>query len=286
MSLTDEQQRIMDSLIEEAIPFNDSTEDVATVELANTENTFIPIQENSITLLQNDQTLRFSSADWFEKIKEQEVVLAGLGGIGSWCALLLSRLDIRYLTLYDDDTVDSVNLAGQFYGKNQIKAYKASAISTAIHEYSNYYNCNACTKKFDINSVASRIMICGFDNMEARKIFYRRWLYYLNKYPSTANESLFIDGRLSADTFQVLCIKGDDTYNRKRYEEKFLFDDSEADETICSFKQTSFMANMIASYMVNLFVNFISNLSNPDIEKSIPFFTEFDSNTLYCKQEY
>jgi hypothetical protein len=72
----------------------------------------------------------------------------------------------------------------------------------------------------------------------------------------------------------------------KRYEEKFLFNDSEADETICSFKQTSFMANMIASYMVNLFVNFISNLSNPDIEKSIPFFTEFDSNTLYCKQEY
>lgn len=286
MSLTDEQQRIMDSLIEEAIPINDNTEDVATVELADTENTFIPIQENSITLLQNDQTLRFSSADWFEKIKEQEVVLAGLGGIGSWCALLLSRLDIRSLTLYDDDTVDSVNLAGQFYRKNQIKAFKASAISKAIHEYSNYYNCNACTRKFEDSSLPSKIMICGFDNMEARKVFYRKWLHHLNKYPSTANEYLFIDGRLSADTFQVLCIKGNDTYNRKRYEENFLFDDSEADETICSFKQTSFMANMIASYMINLFVNFISNLSNPDIEKSIPFFTEFDSNTLYCKQEY
>ena len=121
MSLTEEQQRIMDSLIEESIPINDSTENVVVAESIDTENTFIPIQENSITLLQNDQTLRFSSADWFEKIKEQEVVLAGLGGIGSWCALLLSRLDIRYLTLYDDDVVDSVNLAGQFYRKNQIK---------------------------------------------------------------------------------------------------------------------------------------------------------------------
>lgn len=286
MSLTEEQQRIMDSLIEEALPFNDSTEDVAIVELADTENTFIPIQENSITLLQNDQTLRFSSADWFEKIKEQEVVLAGLGGIGSWCALLLSRLDIRYLVLYDDDVVDSVNLAGQFYKKSQIKQLKASVISTAVREYSNYYNCNAYKSKFKSNSPATEIMICGFDNMEARKIFYRRWSVYLEQYPSKANECLFIDGRLSADTFQVLCIKGDDVYNRKRYEETFLFDDSEADETICSFKQTSFMANMIASYMVNLFVNFISNLSNPDIEKSIPFFTEFDSNTLYCKQEY
>lgn len=286
MSLTDEQQRIMDSLLEEALPYNDNTEDAAVVELADTENTFIPIQENSITLLQNDQTLRFSSADWFEKIKEQEVVLAGLGGIGSWCALLLSRLDIRYLTVFDDDTVDSVNLAGQFYRKNQIRAYKASAISTAIKEYSSYYSCNACTRKFESDSVPSNIMICGFDNMTARRIFYRRWLYRLNEYPSTANKCLFIDGRLSADTFQVLCIKGDDEYNMRRYEEKYLFDDSEADETICSFKQTSFMANMIASYMVNLFVNFISNLSNPDIEKSIPFFTEFDSNTLYCKQEY
>lgn len=286
MSLTEEQQRIMDSLIEESIPYNEDTEDVAIVEMADTETTFIPIQENSITLLQNDQTLRFSSADWFEKIKEQDVILAGLGGIGSWCALLLSRLDIRHLTLFDDDVVDSVNLAGQFYKKSQIKAYKTGAISTAIHEYSNYYSCNVHRSKFHDSSPSSEIMICGFDNMEARRIFYRRWLYHLNKYPSIANECLFIDGRLSADTFQVLCIKGDDEYNMKKYEEKFLFDDSEADETICSFKQTSFMANMIASYMVNLFVNFISNLSNPDIEKSIPFFTEFDSNTLYCKQEY
>jgi hypothetical protein len=286
MSLTEEQQRIMDSLIEESIPYNDSTEDVAIVELADTENTFIPIQENSITLLQNDQTLRFSSADWFEKIRNQDVILAGLGGIGSWCALLLSRLDIRYLTLFDDDVVDSVNLAGQFYRKNQVKIPKASAISTAIKEYSNYYNCNVHKSKFNDNSPSSQIMICGFDNMSARKTFYDRWLYHLSEYPSTVKESLFIDGRLSADTFQVLCIKGDDEYNMKRYEEKFLFDDSEADETICSFKQTSFMANMIASYMVNLFVNFISNLSNPDIEKSIPFFTEFDSNNLYCKQEY
>lgn len=286
MSLTEEQQRIMDSLLEEAIPFNDNTEDVAVAKLENTENTFIPIQENSITLLQNEQTLRFSSADWFEKIKEQEVVLAGLGGIGSWCALLLSRLDIKNLTMYDNDLVDSVNLAGQFYRKNQIKAHKAHAISTAIKEYSSYYSCNVYARKFEINSSASKIMICGFDNMAARKIFYRRWSTYLNQHPSEANKCLFIDGRLSADTFQVLCIKGDDEYNMKRYEENYLFNDSEADETICSFKQTSFMANMIASYMVNLFVNFISNLSNPDVEKSIPFFTEFDSNTLYCKQEY
>lgn len=286
MSLTEEQQRIMDSLIEEALPCNDSTENVVIEESTDTENTFIPIQENSITLLQNDQTLRFSSADWFEKIRNQEVTLAGLGGIGSWCALLLSRLDIRYLALFDDDVIDSVNLAGQFYKKSQIKQSKASVISTAVREYSNYYNCNVYKSKFNSNSPATGIMICGFDNMEARKIFYRRWSVYLEQYPSKANESLFIDGRLSADTFQVLCIKGDDLYNRKRYEEKFFFDDSEADETICSFKQTSFMANMIASYMVNLFVNFISNLSNPDIEKSIPFFTEFDSNTLYCKQEY
>ena len=179
MSLTDEQQRIMDSLIEESIPINDSTENVVVAESIDTENTFIPIQENSITLLQNDQTLRFSSADWFEKIKEQEVVWAGLGGIGSWCALLLSRLDIRYLTLYDDDVVDSVNLAGQFYRKNQIKLFKASVISTAIHEYSNYYNCIVHKSKFNSSSSATKIMICGFDNMEARKVFYRRWTSYL-----------------------------------------------------------------------------------------------------------
>jgi hypothetical protein len=64
-----------------------------------------------------------------------------------------------------------------------------------------------------------------------------------------------------------------------------LFDDSEAEETICSYKQTSFCANMIASVMVNCFVNFIANQCNPLIPRDVPFFTEYDASMMFFKTE-
>lgn len=90
---------------------------------------------------------------------------------------------------------------------------------------------------------------------------------------------------MAAEEFQVLCIKGDDTYNIKRYQDEFLFSDEEADETICSYKQTSFMANMIAATMANLFVNFVANQNNPFIERDLPFYTAYNAETMYLKTE-
>ena len=89
--------------------------------------------------------------------------------------------------------------------------------------------------------------------------------------------------RLAAEEFQIFCIRGDDEYNINRYSSKFLFSDSEADETICSYKQTSFCANMVASYMANLFVNFCAN--EVGAYRELPFFTTYNAETMYLKTE-
>ena len=96
---------------------------------------------------------------------------------------------------------------------------------------------------------------------------------------------LYIDGRLAAEEFQVLCIKGDDEFNINRYKKEFLFSDIEADATVCSYKQTTFMANMIASVMVNLFVNFVANQCEPLIDRDLPFYTTYSAETMYYKTE-
>lgn len=88
---------------------------------------------------------------------------------------------------------------------------------------------------------------------------------------------------MAAEEFQVFCIKGDDQFNIKKYREEYLFSDEEAEETICSYKQTTFMANMIASVMVNLFVNFIANQCNPIIDRDVPFYTSYNAETMYYK---
>ena len=45
------------------------------------------------------------------------------------------------------------------------------------------------------------------------------------------------------------------------------------------------MASMIASLITNLFVNFVSNLNNPTIERDLPFFTYYDAHFMYFKTE-
>lgn len=241
------------------------------------------LKENSKSLFIDETSSRFSGAVWANKIKETNVVLAGLGGIGSYVAFLLSRLKVKSLYLYDPDIVDSTNMSGQLYSANYIGKSKVNAISSIINQFSNYYNTNAIHSRYGIGCIISKVMMCGFDNMNARHIFYKSWKRAI--IDKEASQYIFIDGRLAAEEFQVFCIRGDDKYHMKEYEEKWLFSDDEAEETICSYKQTSFCANMIASVMVNLFVNFIANMCEPLIERDLPFLTRYDASTMYFKTE-
>ncbi len=244
------------------------------------------IPTNSATLLVDEATSRFSSAIWYENIQKKTVILAGVGGIGSYVGFLLARMKPASMFIYDNDTVEAVNMSGQLYGQSDLGRPKVSALAEMIRNYANYGSVFAISERFTEESEASDIMICGFDNMAARKLFFNKWLSHVQSKPEEERKNcLFIDGRLAAEEFQVLCIKGDDEYNINRYNNEFLFSDAEADETICSYKQTTFCANMIASYMVNLFVNFCANQCGPLIERDLPFLTTYNAETMYLKTE-
>jgi len=244
------------------------------------------IPKNSGSLLVDEATSRFSSAIWYQKIQEKTIVLAGVGGIGSYVGFLLARMKPSALFIFDPDTVETANMSGQLYGRSDIGVPKVSALSRMIMTYTDFGSVYAVPERFNADNQGTNIMICGFDNMEARKTFFSKWLEHVNSKPENERgDCLYIDGRLAAEEFQVLCIKGDDTYNIERYKNEFLFSDKDADETICSYKQTTFMANMIASFMVNLFVNFVANQCNPLIERDLPFYTTYSAETMYYKTE-
>lgn len=248
------------------------------------ENEHKEIPVNSKSILVEEKTSRFSDAEWFEEIKKQTVCLAGLGGIGSYVAFLLARLDVNFMILYDGDVVEAVNMSGQLYNRNDIGSFKTAAIGRCIQDYASFHKFSCNHERFTRESSGQDIMICGFDNMEARRIYYNVWRNRVNSLPPERRaDCLFIDGRLAAEEFQVFCILGTDKYNMERYEKEFLFHDSEAEETLCSYKQTTFMANMIGSIMVNLFVNFCANRCNPLIPRDLPFYTSYTANTMFFK---
>ena len=263
--LSEEEQAILDQAVEEAHQ---------------------EIPTNSATLLVDEATSRFSSAIWYENIQKKTVILAGVGGIGSFVGFLLARMKPASMFIYDNDIVETVNMSGQLYGQSDLGIPKVTALAKMIRNYANYGSVFAISERFTEESEASDIMICGFDNMAARKLFFNKWLSHVQSKPEEERKNcLFIDGRLAAEEFQVLCIKGDDEYNINRYSNEYLFSDAEADETICSYKQTTFCANMIASYMVNLFVNFCANQCEPLIDRDLPFLTTYNAETMYLKTE-
>lgn len=244
------------------------------------------IPENSDSLLVSETTSRFSSAIWYDNIKTKNIIVAGIGGIGSYIVFLLSRMNPSNIIVFDPDIVESANLSGQLYCTTDIGVSKTSAISRMTSLYSQYMRISCFARRYEDYSNTRDIMICGFDNMAARKTFFNNWCGRVNSYQGKDKKNcLFIDGRLAAENFQILCIRGDDAYNIERYKNEFLFSDEEADATICSYKQTSFCANMIASYIVNLFVNFAANQCDPLMERDLPFFIEYDASLMYFKTQ-
>lgn len=241
---------------------------------------------NSPTLLIDESTTRFSGAEWFNEIQKARIIIAGIGGIGSNVAFQLARMIPANLTLYDDDNVEMVNMAGQLYSYSDIGKFKVNAMADMIYNYTSMKQILAVQSKFTSDKEPGDIMICGFDNMRARRIFFNSWCNHISdKSMEERAKCLYLDGRLSMDTLQILCIRGDDQYNIDRYEREFLFTDYEADATICSMKQTTYLACMIGSLMVNLFTNFIANSLNPIIPYDLPFFTEYDAQNMIFKTE-
>lgn len=230
----------------------------------------------------HDETARFSGAEWFNKIQEKVIIVGGAGGISSNTIFQLARVHPKSLYIFDDDTVEEVNLAGQMFNNDSVGKKKVDAIANIVKDFCRYESVFAMPEKYTEDSFTADIMICGFDNMKARKVFFNNWCKHVNE-QKDKSKCLFIDARLSFDTLQVFTITGDDEFNKTRYEKEFLFSDEEADETICSLKQTTFMACMIASFIVNNVVNFCANELIPMI-KQLPFFIEYDSNLMYLKE--
>ena len=293
----DVEQRLYEEAVENADPdVNDTDEEEETPDTDNaveeepstqqevTGGQEIPL--NSPTLLIDESTSRFSGAEWFSEIQKKRILVGGCGGIGSNLVFQLARMVPANITIYDDDIVEMANMAGQLYSYDDVGMAKVTAIHNMISKYTSMYQVNAVKEKFTPSTEAGDIMMCGFDNMRARKMFFNSWYDHIkDKSEEEKARCLFLDGRLSMDTLQILCIRGDDAYNINRYQCEFLFSDFEADETICSMKQTTYLACMIGSLMVNLFTNFVAGTLDPIIPYDLPFFTEYDAQSMIFKTE-
>lgn len=209
----------------------------------------------------NTKHSRFGDADWYGD--PRDIIVGGTGGIGSWVAMFLGRIG-HTLYLFDNDTIDETNMAGQLYRVKQIGKNKAEATKENIFDFSENKNVE-CFSLFDNESPTTPIMFSCFDNMKARKLMFEKW-------KSQEDREIFIDGRMLAEDGMVFLV----TKGREELYESQLFDDSEVEDAPCSFKATSHCGAIIGSLMTSGLNNYMSNVKLGDDIRNLPFKTTFE----------
>ena len=220
----------------------------------------------------DNRKIRFSDAPWAKAI--QHIVIGGVGGIGSWAAMYLARVG-HHLYMYDMDIIDETNMGGQLYGISQIGTNKAVAAKENIHTFcGDDANVTVFEKYNEEEGMITPVVFSCFDNMVARKIMFEKWAAYEKR-------EVFIDGRMLAEVGMVYVVqKGQEDEYRKS-----LFADDEVKEAPCSFKSTSHCGALIGSLMISGLNNYLANKTAGNMDRFIPFKTDFALPMMYVAGE-
>lgn len=210
---------------------------------------------------------RFKDAPWYLE-KKTYAFVGGAGGIGSWVALLLSRMGVTPI-VYDADLVEEHNLGGQAFFMDSIGLPKVAALERVVKNFSGE-SMVIIPLMIDENTKANNNCFSAFDNIAARKLLFERWLGIAG-----AN-GIFIDGRLEAEQMWIYCIRRDRSLDIEAYRAILnRFNDETLEEAACTFRQTSHAAAMIASHMVAFFTNHLVNIDKEEELREVPFRWEY-----------
>lgn len=206
---------------------------------------------------------RFKDACWLQKASENTVLILGAGGTGSWTALLLNRVGTNVI-VQDFDRLEEHNLGGQFFNYKQIGKLKVEALAENITLFNNNKQCEFLSEKFTTDSMIHDVVISCFDNMEARRIAFEKWVQ-----TEKTENAIFIDLRLIMESATIFAVINDN-FQIEEYRRN-LFSDSEVPDAPCTMKQTSHAACFIASTAVSILMNHFTNVSAKSKVRNVPF---------------
>ena len=214
------------------------------------------------------KTTRFSGAIWADQI--MNIIIIGAGGIGSWTALNLSRIG-HSIVIVDGDCVDDTNISGgQMFRLEDNGSFKSNAVRAICREFGCDNNIHTVFDYWDYGTFDFsdlNVVICAVDNMATRRKAFEYWV-------KTGDEdSLFIDGRLTMEMYEIFAIQKQNLSQIAEYEKNHLFSDDEATPLDCTTKQSTFAAMGIASNITATICNWASNRKEKMVLRSVPFYT-------------
>lgn len=215
---------------------------------------------------------RWGGADWADQ--QRDIMLIGVGGIGSWLALSLSRIG-HSLYLIDGDVVDETNVTGgQMYKMSDVGDNKVNSVFNICREMGCIAPITPISNMFTATTGMINICITALDNMEARKLAFTIWLEEINYSlgGKHLDDCLFMDGRLLLENMEILTIHANNPEQVEKYKKEYLFSDEEVEELDCTTKQSTFGAMTIAGLMTATLCNWLTNRKLDMEFRAVPFY--------------
>jgi len=171
------------------------------------------------------------------------VHIIGAGATGSWVALMLSKLGVNNITVWDFDKVEAHNIPNQAFKLEDIGKLKVDAVNEIGEEFANIF-IKPMGVKVDGSQRLEGIVFLLTDTMKSRKEIFEKAIRYNSKV------KLLIETRMGLDGGRVYTINPIMPKEVKAYEET-MYSDEESAVSACGASQSVVAtAVQIASYAV------------------------------------
>lgn len=189
-----------------------------------------------------------------EAIANAHVDIVGAGGIGSWTAMLLTRLGIGRLRVFDPDVVEPVNVPSQVYLPEQVGMPKVEALGALLPSREGQTRSLHATRWN--GQPLSGIVISAVDSMEVR----RRIWEHVKQEPVARRVPLLIDPRMGGTTGMIITVRPE--VDRAFYEERW-YSDERAVDLPCTARAVCFNTVGIAAVITSVVALHVSGSAPP-----------------------
>jgi len=197
---------------------------------------------------------------------DHEVHVIGAGALGSWVVMMLAKLGLKNITVYDFDIVESHNIPNQLFYMCDVGMTKLSALFAHVLTATNTQIKYVEGKQARIDTLKGVVIMC-VDSMKSRKEIYETSI------KRNKDVDFLIEARMAADGCAIYSLNPNDSTHIKKYKDTF-YDDANTEVSACGSTSTVGATAMYTSSMMTwLLINFGNNEKSPnEIMSSTQYF--------------
>jgi len=201
-------------------------------------------------------TIRHQSVFHPDKFGERRIDIVGVGATGSRIALSLAKLGVRNLHVWDDDIVESHNIANQAFFLEHIGSKKVTAVADLVKRATGLEVTQHDEKVTPMTNLGSVVFLLT-DTMSSRKEI---WDGAIKFQPAV---DVMIETRMGVDQSLVFTISSKTPEEGKYWEDQWYPDEAATEESPCGGRiSVGPTAELVSGYAVWSFIRWFEFYMN------------------------